>query len=321
MLLLLSLSGIFSSCDSSNDSYKSTENAAPSHNMVEGEEEYTEASPFEGNGLVSASSMRSRSNAAENRTKGLLLNRQDSLRKLIKTADLKFRTKDVQKTNEQLEIITAKYKGFIIKNDLHNNIDDIKITPLNSDSAMETTFQTISSSLTLRVPMFMLDSVLKEIAKEIDHLDYKKITGKDVTLELLANQLAVERYGKSADRIGTAIDQKGKKLNDISDAEALLQRQKELIDQNRVATLSIDDKINYSNLNLEIYQRQIVKKEIIPNYQAMRTYKPSFFSELGKSLKVGLEIMEMLILFLAKLWLFLVIGLLVLVYLRFKKAS
>jgi hypothetical protein len=60
--------------------------------------------------------------------------------------------------------------------------------------------------------------------------------------------------------------------------------------------------VNYSAINLQVYQRGVTKKELIPNDKNMREYEPGLLSELKDSLKDGWVFLEGILVFLLKLW-------------------
>ena len=81
--------------------------------------------------------------------------------------------------------------------------------------------------MTLRVPNTQLDTVIKTIAKQIQFLNYRIIKADDVTLQMLSNKMTQKRSQTSEDRLANAIDNKGRKINEIVDAEGKLDQKKE----------------------------------------------------------------------------------------------
>lgn len=229
-------------------------------------------------------------------------NSTDKTHKFVRTAELKFKVKNVIKSTYNIEDITARQGGFVTYTNLTSNIDYNESTAVSADSSLESTHYTVTNTITIRVPNTRLDTTLKEIAKNIDFLDYRLIKADDVALQLLSNNLTMRRSAKNEARITRAIDYRGKKLNETTVAEEVLLSKQEQADNARIANLSLQDQINFSTITLTIYQRQSIKHELIANDKNIEEYEPGFGTKLIDSLKFGLGIIEGIVLFLAKLW-------------------
>jgi hypothetical protein len=119
--------------------------------------------------------------------------KEGSTRKFVRTADLKFKVKNVTKSTYAIENITNKFDGFVTYTNLQSNIIDKFETKISQDSTLETTRYNVENNITIRVPDKRLDTVIKCIAKQIDFLDYRVIKADDVSLKILSNQLAQNR--------------------------------------------------------------------------------------------------------------------------------
>jgi hypothetical protein len=229
-------------------------------------------------------------------------NGKDTTHKFIRTADLKFKVKSVIKSTYNIEDITNKQGGFVTFTNLTSNIDNVTNIAVSADSSLETTYYTVSNSITLRVPNTKLDTTLKEISKNIDYLDFRIIKADDVALQILSNNLTQKRYAKNEQRLTNAIDNRGKKLNETTVAEEVLLSKQEQADNAKVSNLSLMDQINFSTINLSIYQRQTIKRELISNDKNIDEYEPGFGSKILDALKFGWDILEAFLVFLIKLW-------------------
>ena len=227
---------------------------------------------------------------------------KDSSRKFIRTADLKFKVQDVIKSTYDIEAIALRQNGFVEYTNLTSEIDNVNSIEVSADSSLETTYYTVTNALTIRVPNTQLDSTLKEIAANIQFLDHRIIKARDVALEILTNNLTKKRVANTEERLKNAIDNRGKKLEETTDAEELLISKQEQADNAAVANLNLQDQINFSTISLSIYERQAIKREVLPNNKNITAYEPSFGSKLVSSLKEGWEILESFIVSLTKLW-------------------
>ena len=143
----------------------------------------------------------------------------NSKRKFIRTADIKCKVKEVAKSTYAIEDATTKFGGFVTYTELKSNVIKQEETKVSQDSTLITTKFAVTNDITIRVPNKQLDTVLKTIAKQIDFLDYRVIKADDISLKLLANELSQKRGETSTKRIEKTIDAKGKKLENVIDAE------------------------------------------------------------------------------------------------------
>lgn len=244
---------------------------------------------------------------------------KDSSRKFIRTADLKFKVKNVIESTYDIENITGRQGGFVTYTNLVSDVNNVLNTPVSADSTLVTTSFTVRNTLVLRVPNTKLDTTLKEIARNIDFLDYRIIKAEDVALQILSNTLTQKRSAKNEERLTHAIDNRGKKLNETTLAEEVLLSKQEQADNAKIANLSLKDQVTFSTINLEIYQRQSIKRELISNDKNIDVYEPGFGSKLLESIKSGWSILEAFLVFLVRLWgLFLFIIICYVLYKKFK---
>jgi hypothetical protein len=229
-------------------------------------------------------------------------NNKDTTHRFIRTAELKFKVKSVIKATYDIEDLTKRLGGFVTYTNLNSNTDNVSTSAISADSSLEITHYTVSNSITIRVPNTRLDTTLKEISKNIDYLDYRIIKADDVALQILSNNLTQKRSAKNEVRLINAIDNRGKKLPETANAEEVMLRKQEQADEAKVANLALQDQINFSTINLNIYQRQTIKRELISNDKNIQAYEPGFGSKVLEALKFGWNILEAFILFLVQLW-------------------
>ncbi len=246
-------------------------------------------------------------------------NNKDSTRKFIRTADLKFKVKNVIQSTYDIENITNEQGGFVTYTNLASNIDNTVTRAISADSSMETIYYTITNSIVLRVPNTKLDTTLKEISKNIDYLDYRVIKAEDVALQILSNSLTQKRSTKNEERLTNAINNRGKKLEETTIAEEVLLNKKEQSDNAKIATISLVDQIKFSTINLYIYQRQATKSELIANHKNIDEYEPGFGNKMLEALKFGWNILKTLLIFCTNFWtLSLLICIAYIVYRKYK---
>lgn len=258
-----------------------------------------ESADYSENVATDSTSVVSSSAAVENK---------NSNRKFVRTADVKFKVKNVAKSTYAIEDATTKFGGFVTYTHLQSNIHSEDRTKVSQDSTLVTTKYKVDNNITIRVPNTKMDTVIKTIAKQIHFLDYRIIKADDVTLQMLSNELAQKRSNSSEKRLENAIDSKGKKLNQVVDAEETLDAKKEQNDASKLQNLSLQDQVNFSTLTLNIYQDESIKQEMVANEKSINAYRPNIGLQIWDSVKIGWFMLENIVSFLVILWPFALIG-------------
>lgn len=243
--------------------------------------------------------------------------KKDSNQKFVRTADLQFKVKNVAKSTYSIENVTTKFGGFVTYTNLQSHVNEKEETRVSQDSILETTKFTVENDIMIRVPNTKLDTLLKSIAREIDFLDSRVIKADDVTLQLLANKMAQKRSASTENRIEKAIDEKGKKLNNVIDAEENLAAKKEQNDNVKLSNLSLNDQVNFSTVSIKLYQREAIKHELYASEKSINKYRPHLGLQIWDSLKTGWYMLESIIAFIVQLWALILIG--ALAFIGYKK--
>ena len=189
--------------------------------------------------------------------------RLDSTHRFIRTADLKFRVKNVAWTSYHIEDIAVHFGGYVADTKLASQLYSNDEKPVSEDSSLQTMRFIVSNTIVLRVPVENLDTTLKSLVPFIDFLDYRNVNANDITLEMLANRLAQARIAKFNQRLAFSIDNKAGKLNDVQTAEESMLSQQENSDNALIENLRRDDRVKYSTITLNIYQPQTIRQELV----------------------------------------------------------
>lgn len=280
-----------------------------------------EKAKMEAMGNVSATSIASPDSVTSSliSSSAAIDNQKDTVRKFIRTANLKFKVKSVITSTYNIEDITRRMEGFVIYTNLTSHVDYTNTVNISPDSSLETTYYTVNNEIILRIPKAQLDSTLKLIAKNIEFLDYRIIKADDVALDLLSNNMAQKRYNRSEERITNAIDNKGKKLNETTTAEEIVYDKQQQADHAKIENMRLTDQINFSTINLSIYQRQTIKRELIANDKNIAAYEPGLGSRIAQAFKYGWEMLEAFVILIVRLWgLFLLALVIFLLYRKYK---
>jgi len=227
--------------------------------------------------------------------------KKDTVRKFIRTAELKFKAKNVYQSSLKIEKIVAEKEGFVTYTNLRSTIDGTSVTPISPDSSLETTYYIVENDIVVRVPNYNLDSTIREISKLIQYLDYRIIKADDVTLLLAANNLGQQKLKNNTRRITRVSDEKGinpgdkvKVVNEIYDKEAHL-------DRLFLERMQMINDINLSTLKIKIYQRQVFRREMVENDKNIKAYKPGFWKKAKNALVFSYNIILDLAIFILQI--------------------
>lgn len=229
-------------------------------------------------------------------------NALDSTHRFIRTADIKFRVKDVVNSTYSIENITARFGGYVANTHLTSEQTGQYTTRVSEDSSLETMHYMITNKIVLRIPVENLDTTLKSLVPLIDFLDYRNVSTNDISLEVLANMLQQKRQGKYNARLSKDIDEKGKKLNDVQSAEQSVLSSEETADNALIQNLRLDDQVRYSTITLNIYQHETFRQELVKNEKTISSYEPGLGEKLSKAAKGGWHGLRAILVFFVTIW-------------------
>jgi hypothetical protein len=223
-------------------------------------------------------------------------------RKFIRTADLKFKVKNVIKASYAIEDVIGRNDGYITSTNLTSTAENQATVPISEDSSLESIYFNVSNTIIARVPNTKLDSTLKSMAGLVDFLDYRIIKANDVALQLRGNQLLQNRNNLLHQRITHNIDSKGHKLPETTDAEENAASHQEASDNALLTNINLTDQVKYSTINLSLYQRQEVKKLMVANDKNIKPYEPSLGRRMAAALTNGWSVLQAILVFFAQIW-------------------
>src|SRR5450631_534422 len=208
-------------------------------------------------------------------------------RRFIRTASLRFKVPSVSEAVTVIENRTRALGGFVGFSHFVNNVLDSTGVSISRDSAMQIIHYSTSGFLTLRVPDFMLDSLLAELRPMSSIILDREIGADDVSIQMLSHQLTVRRAGKTQERLATDIRQRERKLLDIEQTEKTLEDRQALADEAKIAGLNLEDAVRFSTISLEIYQDPGIRYVEIAREKNITEYQAPFLYQVGESLSYG----------------------------------
>jgi hypothetical protein len=231
----------------------------------------------------------------------------DSTKRFVRTADIRFLTKDVLKATLAIEDITLRHRGFVTQNHLEQVVQRQWNTPTSADSMLETTVFEVSNKLTLRVPWQQMDTTLRLIGQWCERLEYRHVDARDISLEQLANELEQLRNQDFAAQVSDDIAQHGKNLGSIGATREQSLRSRALADAARIENLTLADAVRFSTIHVSIRQRQTVQATMLPREKTPMAYSPGIWTRVGEAIKGGWQSLVTLFVTLLYAWPYLLV--------------
>lgn len=225
--------------------------------------------------------------------------------KIIKTADMKFRVKDVQGTKEKLSALLKAEGGTIAEFAINSSINNTEKVKYTTDSLMELTSYRTEGTIVAKVPSEQLDDFTNKVAKMAVFIDNQSMKFDDQSLVYLTNEL------KSINRAEAVASLKQKKpvkrsaVVTSTDVKEKLALKDEYVDQ-RVRNMALNSRVVYSDVTLSFYQDNTVKQLIVGNDE-LSDYRPPFFQRVLINLQNGWFIFKELVLLLLNMWVVLIL--------------
>jgi hypothetical protein len=241
-------------------------------------------------------------------TASAAVNKWDAVKKLVRRAELSFRTQNVIQTTLAIEDIVRANGGFILENNLSQTEEQQFTTPLSRDSLLETTVSRISNRLVLRVPVAQLDTTIRAIGRWSAHVEYRNITAEDVGLKWLEEQLEQLRNNQYQTELQRDITHSPTKLQDVSQAREKALAGRAAADAAMLEQARLDDAIQLSTISIVLSQRPITTKEVLARTAPVTAWTPGLQVQLKEAFFVGWHGIQNLLLLLVTLWPVLLFG-------------
>ena len=238
-----------------------------------------------------------KSGSLENKEEITTLSAADSSTgpKIIKTADLKFKVKNAQKTKTEINEQIKNYGGALVESTLESRIDRKENVRYSLDSLLEITSYITEGQVIAKIPSEKLDQFTDAIVGSAEFVDHQSIKFDDQRVSYLVNKAKAQNREAAVSKL----DQQKNKT------ESTLAVKDDYIDQ-KAANMLLDDRVKFSNITLNFYQDNTIKKTVTGNNN-MSSYRPEFFKTLGLNLVNGVSMFKEFILLLANIWLFILL--------------
>jgi hypothetical protein len=225
-------------------------------------------------------------------------------RKIAKTVDLRCRVKNILNTVSAIEEQTRDFGGLVALSELQSQTVERKTLHYKADSLKEVSIYNATAHLQLRVPAFLLDTMLATLPAMVNFIEYRNIRQDDRTLAYLRNAMKNELYTAKAASPKPA-EAKEKPLKRTAVLKADSAKAEQIVDR-RIDNLQLLDDVNYTTVNIDLSEESQVYTTVIPNttYAASEPFHTQVVYSLGK----GLDILKGITVMIITLWPILLIG-------------
>jgi hypothetical protein len=219
--------------------------------------------------------------------------------KLVKTAEMHFKVKNVQQTGEHIVTLVTGYNGMVMHHKMGSTADRSQDIRISNDSVMRITSFTTNAEIIVKIPTAKLEDFMSQVA----HMGiYVNTWGMDITdksLDYLSSQLKLKNRNELVSQ------QKKGKIVIKNPADVLLLKDDQVDEQ--ISNRGIDDAVKNSVVSLSFYESNTINKEIIANDNPA-AYNLSFFKRLIMAMANGWNIFVDVIIGIANLWVFILAG-------------
>ncbi len=196
-------------------------------------------------------------------------------RKVIRTADFRCKVKNVFTATTNLEHIVKGVGGIVQDSRIENVTSDTHSSYYTEDSLRQTQTYTTTATLTLRVPVQYLDSVLDAIPGMTSFIEARTVKQNDVTYRYMANELK-NRVGSDSKATPRAMELAKKSEEPIVVQAYKDDREEKRIDR-RLENLQLVDDVTYATVTVALAQPEQVYSQVVID--------PSYYNNIPFALK------------------------------------
>ena len=233
--------------------------------------------------------------------------------KLVKTAEINFKVKNVQQTSEHIAVLAKQYGGMVMHHKIQSSAPQCRDVPVSHDSTMRIAAYNTCAEMLIKVPSDKLEEVMTEVSHMGIHINISTMDIEDKTLDYLSARL------KLKDREEVVTQQRTGKIR-IKDPNEVLSLKDNIVDV-RIGNLKTNEAVKFSTIHLNFYQSDTILKETIAN-DDLSAYHIPVFQRIGLAFASGWSIFMDLLVGLINLWVFILAGIAAwLTYRNYKKRS
>ncbi|OCX52571.1 hypothetical protein BEL04_14055 [Mucilaginibacter sp. PPCGB 2223] len=216
--------------------------------------------------------------------------------KLIKTANMHFKVKNVQRACEDVTSLTTGYGGLVMHHTMQSSLNKNYESPISRDSVLHVSSYNTTADMTLRIPSGKMEEFMNMVGRMAMYIDARNMDIEDKKLDYLSAGLKMKNQTDIVKHQNAAANQ-GQNIQSIKN---------DLIDE-KVNARRIDSETKYSTISLTFYQTNTIVKEVTVNDDPS-SFREPFLTQLGNSMATGWSGLNDVVVFLANGWVLFVLA-------------
>ena len=213
--------------------------------------------------------------------------------KLVKTASMHFKVKNVAQASDQIATLTANCNGTVMYHTINSVASDSTTIRKTDDSLLKITVLNTTADMTVKIPPARVESFVNQVARMGVVVNSLKFAVNDKTFDYLSTSLKLknQKERQGSNESGSA---------NLKDPDNLLSYKNHMVDQ-QINNLKTDDSVKNAVIALSFYESNVVHKELIANPD-LSAYNLPVSNRLGTSIKNGWSVFIDIMVELANLW-------------------
>jgi uncharacterized cupredoxin-like copper-binding protein len=219
--------------------------------------------------------------------------------KLVKTAEMNFKVKNVQQVSGDIAALTKQYGGMVMHHQIQSSADQSRDLRISSDSIKRISAFNTAADMTIKVPSEKLEDFMNRVGHLSIYVNVSKMDIEDKSLDYLSSQLKLNSRKELVSQ-----QRRGKIV--IKDPSSALLLKDDLVDE-QIGNRKIDEAVKYSMIDLNFYQSNTISAEIIANDDPS-VYNIPVLQRLSMAFAHGWNIFIDVVVGLVNLWAFILAG-------------
>lgn len=227
-------------------------------------------------------------------------------RQFVVHANVNFATDDVVKTKDSLETLTLQAGGYIQKTHLYNSTISEDTYPIGGEKLKVLTHFIRRGEMVVRIPKDNVGEFLKNVQAHVVFLDAHEFNASDVALDLQRQALLAQIEAQKQQQLDSLTTNQTDGLSDKSTHISELSQSKHSQALAELEQKSIAEQVAFSTISLNFYQDPKLFEKVIPDSKAHinKERHNHFWHEFSQSLSQGWQYFLMFLLWLTRLWVF-----------------
>jgi hypothetical protein len=219
--------------------------------------------------------------------------------KLVITAGINFKVKNVQQASENIVNLTKQYRGMVMHHKVESAARQSSDVHISNDSIMRIAAYNTTADMVVKIPSDEMEDFMVKVNHLGIYINSSTMHIEDRTLDYFSARL------KLKDRQELVSQQKQGKVYIKNPTDVLLLKD-DMVDQ-QIGKLRTDDAVKYSTIELNFYQSDTILKEIIANDDSS-AYNIPVLQRIGMAFASGWAIFMDILIGLINLWMFILAG-------------